>query len=400
MKIKKMFYGGIVVAALMMVITGCEYNAPTAMYYQKQKTTIKTSITQLDPDTEAGAGINYITIMGENFSPVQEHNRVYFDGYEAEIVSTSPTAIAVRRPNKSGDSITVKVVTDSALEIAQYQGYKIKSVFAPWGGFIGNDQLGAVAVDKNENVYVIQRIPSTVYRITPDGENSVIGEASRAATDAKIGPTGDLYLLVNQRTISRMNVNTGEETEWLDVGKRVSYGDFDSNGNFYVSGRRSGIVVIAPDNSIKTIDVYLRDEIFCVRVFNDYVYLLVELASPGENMPELAIWKHKILDSVGTLGEAELVLDMATTGEYAESTINDFTFSHDGTIYIGTEYAQPVLVVKPDLSMDMLYKNILPGRAMKLVWGNGNYIYMIEGGDENNLLRVDIGAAGAPYYGR
>jgi hypothetical protein len=400
MEIKKIFYAGMLLASLIVVITGCEYNAPTAMYYQKQKATIKTSITKLDPDTEAGAGVNYITIIGENFSPVQEHNKVYFDGYEAEIVSNSATAITVRRPNKSGDSITVKVVTDSALEIAQYQGYKISSVFSPWGGFIGNDALNAVAVDKNENVYVIQGVPSTVYKVTPDGENSVIGEASKTATDAKIGPAGDLYLLMNQKTISRMNVNTGEETEWIDVGKRVSYGDFDSNGNFYVSGRRCGIIVIAPDNSAKTIDVYLRDEIFCVRVYEGYVYLLVETAAPDENTPKLAIWKHKILDSAGTLGDKELALDIATTGEYAESTINDFTFSQDGTMYIGTEYVQPVLVVKPDLSMDMLYKNILPGRAIKLVWGNGSYIYMIEGGDENNLLRVDIGAAGAPYYGR
>lgn len=400
MKIKKMFYVGILMAALIVAITGCEYDAPTAMYYEKQKPTIQTSITQLDPSNEAGPGVNYITIIGENFSSEREKNKVYFDGFQAEIVDNSEASIKVRRPNRSGDSITVKVVTEGALLLAEHRPYRIPPAYTAYGDFIGNDELSAVAVDKDENVYVIQRTPREIYKITPAQEKTLLGEASATVTGAKIGPGGDLFLLMNQRTISRVNVNTGEETEWIDLGKRISYGDFDSDGNFYVSGRRVGITAIAPDLTTKTIDVYLRDEIFCMRVYNGYVYLLVETAAPDENTPRLAIWKHKILDSAGTLGDKELALDISTTGEYAESTINDFTFSQDGTIYIGTDYAQPVLMVKPDGSRDMFYKSILPTSAVKLVWGNGTNLYMIQGGDQRNLLRIDMGVAGAPYFGR
>ena len=42
-------------------------------------------------------------------------------------------------------------------------------------------------------------------------------------------------------------------------------------------------------------------------------------------------------------------------------------------------------------NQDILYKGILPSYASKLVWGANNYFYMVLTGDENDLVRIDMG---------
>jgi hypothetical protein len=91
-------------------------------------------------------------------------------------------------------------------------------------------------------------------------------------------------------------------------------------------------------------------------------------------------------------------LDWAQTGEFANSTPACLTFSASGTIFIGSDYTHPILILNSDGTQDILYKNIIPDDATKLVWGNGNYLYMILDGSEKNVLRIDMGMHGAPYF--
>ena len=95
------------------------------------------------------------------------------------------------------------------------------------------------------------------------------------------------------------------------------------------------------------------------------------------------------------------MLDWSKTGEYAESTIYTFTFSADGLMYIGTDYVQPVMILDPNSGeQDILYKDILPTYVAQMKWGTGNNIYTILGGEEWNIIKVDMGKKGAPYYNR
>jgi hypothetical protein len=70
-------------------------------------------------------------------------------------------------------------------------------------------------------------------------------------------------------------------------------------------------------------------------------------------------------------------------------------------MYVGTNDVNPIIMVKPDNTEDILYKDILPSAAQKLVWGDGNLLYMILANDsEVSLVKIDMGAPGAPYFGR
>lgn len=385
---------------LIMVMTGCEYDGPTAMYNQKRAQAIPPVITKLNPDKAATAGVNYITIDGENFSEVVDKNKVYIDGYQAEIVNHSDTSIRIRRPNRSGDSMSVKVTVFGAIEIAEYGPYKIDPVFSPYGKFLSSVELGATVVDNNENVYIFENNTPTryIYKITPDGERTIFGSNPIISMvyDAIVGPNGNLIIFMKQREIYHLDLASGVDTiaVWATVTKRVTRGDFDSFGNLYTTGaRRTDLTVVNQDFSSRLLGLYANDEILWIRVYENFVYVLVELATSDEANPKLAIWRHVILDWDGNLGDRELVLDWSKSGEFAESEPKTFTFSDDGNIYIGTDHVNPIMFFDPDNGkMDILYKGILPSSAENLVWGNGNYLYMILGRPNWNLIRIDMGS--------
>jgi len=398
MRYSRWFHVLLSVTAMTVFSAGCEYEGPTAMYYQDHAQTLAPQISQIEPDGEAGAGVNYITIKGANFSETAENTQVYFNSYSAEIVDNSATAITVRRPNITSDSVVVKVVTDGALEIARYGPYRITPVYSAYGDFITGNRLSTMMADDQGNVFVFQSSPRTVFKINPDGTRITLpNETSRAVTDARIAPDGKLILMMNNRRIYQMDMQSGEESEWFDVTKSVASGDFDGNGNFYAGGRRSDLNVIAAGLAGKrALGQYSSDEIVWVRVHLDHVYILLAPRTPTPENPAMAIWRHPILDSSGNLGSGELMLDWEET-EVALYSPTSFTISGDGTLYVGVEVEDesaatlsPILILNSDGSHDLLYKGILPSYAAKVSWAAGDYLYMLLGGDDWDLIRIEI----------
>jgi len=384
------------------MLTGCEYNVAEPLWNQPHAEVPTPEITSITPAGVAVAGANTIMIEGVNFGATIESNDVYFDNVPAEIMSASSTSITVRRPNLVADSALVKVSPHEALVVATHGPYGIDPVMGYYGNFLENAVLSAAALDADENLYVFQRTsPASVVKVTPDGEPEIFADAlDRAVTDAKMGPDGLMILLRNNRDVTRLNLETGEETEWINLSKSVTYGDLDANGNLYVGGRRSDLIVVLPDESSSQIGEWTKDEILWVRVYEDYVYVLVDIARPTEENPDMSIWRHAI-DGAGNVGARELVLNWTETGEYAESTPSCFTFSTDGLMLVGTDYTHPIMLFNPATgTQDILYKEILPTTAQQLVWGNDTNVYMILSGESNNMVRIDMGAAGAPYHGR
>jgi len=376
----------------------CEWDGPTALWDQPYEEAPGPSISNVNP-AEAEAGVNYITIAGSNFSSTDENigAKVYFDGYHAEVMAITSTEIRVRRPNITGES-TIKVVNLDGFNYASYGPYTVGTAYEPYGDYDGANAFTAMTVDRDENVYTTHMNPRSVYKVTPDGSRTEIGLVEKLMTDILVDADGNLVLLFKNDEIHKMNVTTGEETLWIDVGEKVAFGDFDSQGNLYAGGIKTDLVVVQSDETVHLLGTYASDRINAVRVYNGYVYLLVDMNKPDEEHPDLAIWRHPILDASGNLGPAELVLNWEETGEFAESTPADFTFDEDGILYVATDYTYPILMVDPSGPQDILYKDIIPTEAQTLVWGAGNDLYMVQG-DADILLRIFMGKSGAPVYG-
>jgi hypothetical protein len=396
MKAYRMIQIILFLAVWIVVMTGCEYDVAKPKYYDKFVNPPTPVITGVIP-AQADAGVNTITIQGENFSTSPDGNKVYFGTFDTEVISASSTSLVVRRPNVTGE-VAVKVVPHDAIEIARYlTPYKVDTVVESYGKFVENKQIGAIAVDKDENVFVVLKMttPMTVYKVPPVGEKVALSSVSYMVTDLVPSPEGKLVVLSNATWVRYMDPATGVVTDSLKLSKKASYGDFDQYGNLYVGAKSSDLILIKQDKTSSAVNVYSTDDIKDVRVYNDYVYVEAEAGTVK------AIYRHKIQDASGALGPKEPVLDLSTTGDYASSVFKDIVISQDGIFYIATNNANPIMIYDPIQNrQDVLYKYIIPSAAEKLVWGNGNYVYMIQSGSKWDLLRINMGLPGAPYYGR
>ena len=392
MKIYKQSLAALIIIYVM-VMAGCEYDGPTAQWKLVEEETDSPRITEVVPSV-AVPGVNFLTINGENFTDDPSKVSVYINGYNAEIVDFSNSSIKIRRPDRSADSLSIKVQVYGAVNLGRWEPYTITSVYEPIGQFLTGTSLGCLAVDKDENVYVAENTATRdIYKITPSGEKTLIANADRAIRGAAMDANGKLYFFRDRREIYVVEPDT--VALYATLSKNVGIGVFDSYGTLYASGNRADINIVTSDLSIKQAGFYPSDEIICLRVFDNFLYALIELSSSDESHPEMAIWRHQILDAQGDLGDAELVFDWASAGEeYAESTPATFTIESTGGIYIGSDNEAPILYYNQSTKkMEAIYKGIIPSAAMKLLWGNGNYLYMIYSGGSSdyNLFRIDMG---------
>jgi hypothetical protein len=417
MNINIFFIRTTVIASLLLAMaSGCKYDVYEPLWDSPPAASTEVTITSIDPAQEAAPGVNFITIHGTGFKGALDttvihllngdttniYKGVYFDNIAASIIDCTPTSIKVLRPNLSGDSIRIKIVSDAALVVAKSDPYKIDPVMQRFGSFNDNFQINAVAVDKDENVYVIKgTTPFSVFKITPAGGKTIVGTVTKEPSDAIIGTDGKLYYLnsifPNTKEIHMVDLQTGKDSTWYTFApvKNVNCGDFDANGYLYTAGRKSGIQVIRPNRSRRDDGYYATDSVLSIRVFNGYVYAATRKA----------IYRHSITDT-SKIGSPELVLDLTNTA-FGPIPLKAFSFSADGSkMYIGTNSQYPILIVdatsipiSPN-QVDILYKAILPPYCKQFCFGK--YIYMISGNASpavNWLVyQIDVGTTGAPNY--
>jgi hypothetical protein len=395
---KRFRYGRILPASacavLLLAAAGCEYDVAEPRYYDPYTIPQTPAITAVVPD-RATAGVNTITIQGDHFSPSPDSNRVYFSSTQAEVLSASPTALVVRRPAVLG-TVPIKLVSYEAMVVASApQPFTIDTVTGKYGGFLEGTVIKAIAADSRENLYVFFSNLSVV-RVSPSGERTALGSTGKVPTDVAMSSDGKIIVFANSTTVTKFNPADGTDVQLIKLGKKFSYGDVDANGNLYMAGKTSDLYVVRPDGTNGAIGVYASDDVKDVRVVNGYVYVW------SEGKSQTALWRHPITDAAGTLGPRELVLDRANAiAPYNTAVFKDLAVSADGQIFIATDNANPLFVLNPDGTQDVFYKGILATGIEKTVWGTGNHVYavMLVSG-AGDLNRIDLGEAGAPYYGR
>jgi len=395
---------------LMTFMINCEFDVTQPKWYEPPPTTKTVTITGIDPG-EAAPGVNYITLTGTNLTGAIDtltihsgqtdtsyqvvYNGVYFDRVLADVVAYSATSIKVRRPNLVSDACTVKIVSDSAFLVAKYPTpYKIAEVRQAYGSFLDNVPLAVVAVDGQENLFIVETNTKYIYKVTPAGDKTIIGTASRVPMDGRIGPDGNFYLAENNRAVDKVDLTTGAVSRWVNLpsGKVVKFCEFDQNGYFYAGGTKTDLVVMPFNQSAtaKNSGFYASQEILALRCYSGYIYV----ASRTSSEP-LKIWKHAI-GAGGALGAQELALDMSSTA-FAGRMIKSIAFNAKGEMFLATDSPDPVLIVDPVAkTVDYYYKAILPGYCKYFSWGSKTFNYLICGdtdAQENWLVyRVDMGA--------
>ena len=380
-------------------------NYPENIWDEDDQGNASPSISSVEPEA-AFAGIDTLTISGQNFSENTSENLVYFNNMLGEVINATSTSLRVITPNLVSDSVQIRVAVQGAFLFADHSLlYTLTAAVLDYGPFDQFTDIFSLDLDRDENLIVsLDGTPNAEFWIVDTNQDSAVWSGALAkGSGMKLGPTGSVYFVNYQRFLYKDEQGTPKENS--EIFKRLNGNatdlDFDSYGNLFVGGAGSTIDVvdINDDDGLtsgvteaKNLDTL---DILSLRVLNDYLYVLTTTATSDQ-----AIYKMQILDDSGSLGDIELVFDWSSYTNKLSSALC-FTLSEAGDLFVGSDSDDQPLTYIQNGNASGFYSSILTAPISYMAWGNSNYLYLINKTEETNRVqRVDTRMSGADYYGR
>ena len=389
-----------------LLIFSCEDpNYPENIWDENDQGNASPSISSVEPEA-AFAGIDTLTINGQNFSENTSENLVYFNNMLGEVINATSTSLRVITPNLVSDSVQIRVAVQGAFLFADHSSlYTLTAAVLDYGPFDQFTDIFSLDLDKDENLIVsLDGTPNAEFWIVDTNQDSAVWSGALAkGSGMKLGPTGSVYFVNYQRFLYKDEQGTPKENS--EIFKRLNGNatdlDFDSYGNLFVGGAGStvDVVDINDDDGLtsgvteaKNLDTL---DILSLKVFNDYLYVLTTTVTSDQ-----AIYKMQILDDSGSLGDLELVFDWSAYTNKLSSALC-FTLSESGDLFVGSDSDDQPLTYIQNGNASGFYTSILTPPISYMAWGNSNYLYLINKTEETNRVqRVDTRMSGADYYGR
>ena len=388
------------------LIFSCEDpNYPENIWDEDDQGNASPSISSVEPEA-AFAGIDTLTISGQNFSENTSENLVYFNNMLGEVVNATSTSLSVITPNLVSDSVQIRVAVQGAFLFADHSSlYTLTAAVLDYGPFDQFTDIFSLDLDRDENLIVsMDGTPNAEFWIVDTNQDSAVWSGALAkGSGMKLGPTGSVYFVNYQRFLYKDEQGTPKENS--EIFKRLNGNatdlDFDSYGNLFVGGAGSTIDVVDINDDggltsgvteAKNLDTL---DILSLKVFNDYLYVLTTTVTSDQ-----AIYKMQILDDSGSLGDLELVFDWSAYTNKLSSALC-FTLSESGDLFVGSDSDDQPLTYIQNGNASGFYSSILTAPISYMAWGNSNYLYLINKTEETNRVqRVDTRMSGADYYGR
>jgi|TARA_B100000287_G_scaffold14362_1_gene14510 hypothetical protein len=390
-----------------LLIFSCEDpNYPENIWDEDDQGNASPSISSVEPEEAAFAGIDTLTINGQNFSENASANLVYFNNMLGEVISATSTSLKVVTPNLVSDSVQIRVAVQGAFLFADHSSlYTLTAAVLDYGPFDQFTDIFSLDLDRDENLIVsMDGTPNAEFWIVDTNQDSAVWSGALAkGSGMKLGPTGSVYFVNYQRYLYKDEQGTPKEN--TEIFKRLNGNvtdlDFDSNGNLFAGGTGSIIDVVDINDDggltsgvteVKNLDTL---DVISLRVFNDHLYVLTTTVSSDQ-----AIYKMQILDDSGSLGDMELVFDWSAYTNKLSSALC-FTLSETGDLFVGSDSDVQPLTYIQNGNASGFYSSILTAPITYMAWGNSNYLYLINKTEETNRVqRVDTRMSGADYYGR
>ncbi len=420
MKRETLLSGALVIVLTLLLLPGCKKSEPPVVWDPNQSGAGTPAVMGVRPASALG-GITHVVLSGVNFSPVDTNNVVYFGTTLGTVVSATDTNIEVIPPDLDKGGYQIKVVVAGAYIIATYGPYVIEHAGIEYGGLTDLDETYSLAVDASEVVYAQLKAASgdtarvfTIPPVDPFTSKSLYGTLVDAtfkpwakASDMRIGPGGYLYMQqTNNANLYRLAPGGGYTQLYVTLPAKASAIDFDQNGNLYAGGDRAGMSVVKSDGTSRIVGSFGALTIKAVKVFNNQVYVAAGAPTGQPPGPSAGVWKSNILNANGDLdAPVQVYVWTQAPGTFAASSVLSLAIAADGTIYVGSSNADPILAIPPADTAFTLYPGVLSPPASQLIWGTGQYLYCNRDntnptGPRPRIIRIAMGKNGAPDYGR
>lgn len=384
------------------MIYGCNQESAPSLYQEKDAGATPV-ISSVLPANEALAGVTDITINGANFSTVKEDNLVYFGTAKATVLEASATRLLVKAPNLIKNDLDLKISVKGAEKFSTAVKYNLLEAVGVYYAFAkGVDNPMAVAVDKDENVFV-SLTDKGIKKISPSGVLSDFAPKGGESFffDLKMGPNNILYGTRNLRAIFQIEAGKPSATfQTVPTGISLIALDFDADKNIW-SGGSGGKFYSITTSKIVT-EFPMDYTISALRVYNGYLYVA------GKSATEEAIYRYKI-NSNTSLGDREKYFDIGAAYGLQKVKVGGLAFSSDGDLIIGTDQSDAFILYRSGTASS-LYPGVISPYARSISWGTSKNMYYVREVTEigatgtatisYSLIRVDMQKLSAPYYGR
>lgn len=415
-------------------LVGCD-TAPNSAY------TPDNLVSDADPkvatiesvEKPAFAGIDILTLKGENFSTNLSKTFVYFTFYLPDvddagniklgtngkplrgkvkdtvagtILEATTTQLKVRPParptfdpaqlsTRPVDDVDVRVTVLGAENFSSTIKMDLPPSFEPVP--IVNQKLEdiyALTTDTANNAYVFllsDSAPAGFFKVTPQGVRTTYATAASIGTliwSDLAYTTADSYLygVRNQRAIFRFKQSGSQETYFavptaLESSKLATL-TFDAKGNLWTAGNNLYMYRIAPDKTSK--EFAFAADVRALRIANNYLYALAKKDG------KWGIWRFAI-DTSSNLGAAEQYIAFSDFGAADEAL--SLAIATNGDMFVGTNRnPDPILLVTAAKAVSPLYTGIFSGVVRGMSWRDNPNLLVGQGATsavKANLLSVN-----------
>ena len=404
-------FGPRFLAALLpaLLLAGCDTGTAPSLYTPDDPSKPDPVVTTVEPAGSALAGVDIIRLTGQNFSAVAEENFVYFGPNRGELISATPTLIEVRSPATPGEDIPIRVTVIGAENFSAEVPYRLEAAFELFGNIGKVEEPKAMTTDAAGNVYLAMfagGVSVGFKKITPAGVRSDFTATTFLWNSLTMDTASRLYGARNLRAIFRFAQGAAQETfvALTPTTVRIAALSFDATGYLWAGGQNTEIFRISAD---KTVARFPFDgNVTALKTFGGHLYAVAAVGGA------YGVWRFP-LDGASNLGSGQLYFDIS--GALGAGVASEaIAFAADGTMYLGTDQNDPVVIVAPNATSHApLYTGVLtqpmvgatripPSPVFDLAWGADPFLYMIRSrpigslaGDAITMVRINTRKAGA-----
>lgn len=378
-------------ATTLALVAACDTGPGESLYDPDIQADPDPVINDVQPPGSALAGVDVVTITGQNFSGDLDDNFVYFGDAKAEVLEATASSLTVIPPNEPAEEAPIRISVIGAENFSNSIPYRLEAAAEEFGDIAGFEEPFGLTGDDAGNLYASMfstGISAGIIRFASDGSRSTFVESTFKWDGLTFGPDGMLYAVRGVRAIFRFAEGSAQET-WAvipDNTVRLLAITFDQSGNLWAGGPNANIYRVAPDLSIS--EYAFEGNVTGLTVTEDALFATA--TQDGSS----GVWKFAFDGDGGVSAGTEYADISGTFGAEALSIVA----TSSSELFVGTDGDDPLILVGTDQSTEVFYPGVLSPVAIALAWGPSSTLYMNQGrtaGTDPNLIKINTRREGA-----
>lgn len=369
-------------ALLLVLASACDSGDGASLYDPDNTGSASPTVSSVSPSGVVLAGVDEIVIAGTNFSATPSHNQVFFDdgaGSSAQgvVLEASTTSLRVKTPNLPNPNLRLRVAVRDAAAFSTPVPFPLEPAFVDFGdldGGIGEEVFG-IASDGSGGVLVSLLSSGAsrgIKRFAADGTRSDYFTSAQTWFSLALASDNQLYGVRRIRAAFRLIENGAQQTLTAQPnGVTLAAIAADAAGNLWLAGSNADAAngAIYRVTTAGAVTAYpFAETVQDMVVAGGKLYAAAGTAGSG-----FAVWSFPV-DATNSLG-AGTVFYNATAELGGSVEVYAVEASADGTVFVGTSAADPLIQVSQSGIATPLYPGVLSPPISGLAWSAGSILY-------------------------